>query len=50
MRDKKLVIIIKHQKFYFDLLKDIGKNWIHEIDSIRKHNEFLAEHTIKRRD
>ena len=50
IRDMKLVIITKPKKFPFDLLKDIGKNWMHETDSITKHNEFLGEHVIKRRD
>ena len=27
--------------------KDVDKNLRHEIDSIIKHNELLAQHTIK---
>ena len=33
--------------FYFDLSKDVDKNFKHEIDFKIKHNEFLTEHTIK---
>ena len=33
--------------FCFDLSKDADNNLEHGIDSIIKHNELLAEHSIK---
>ena len=43
--------IIKEPKpIRFDLPKDVGSNLIHEIDSIIKHNGFVAEHTVKNQD
>ena len=47
--DKKVVITIVPKIFYFDLLKDADKNFKYEIYFITKHNDFLAEHTIKTR-
>ena len=49
MEDNKLVITKKSNTFQFDLLKDAGFNLKHEIYSIIKYNELLADHTIKRR-
>ena len=45
--DKKVVITIVPKIFYFDLLKDADKNFKYDIYFIPKHNDFLAEHTIK---
>lgn len=48
MKDK--MIVIREPKtfhFNFDLLKDVERNWKHEIELIIKHNESLAEHQIK---
>ena len=41
----KLVVITEF--FCFDLPKDVEKNLEHEIDSIIKLNELLAEHEMK---
>ena len=45
--DNKLVVTIGHKTFHFDLPKHVEKNLKHEINSIMKNNELLAEHTIK---
>ena len=45
--NNKLVVIIGHKIFHFYLPKGIDMNLKHETDSIRKHNELLAEHAIK---
>ena len=45
MKDK--MIVIREPKtfhFNFGLLKDVERNWKHEIELIIKHNESLAEH------
>ena len=42
-----VVITTVPKTIHFDLFKDIAKNLKHKIDSIIKHNEFLAKHTIK---
>ena len=47
IEDNMLVIITEPKIIRFDLLKDVSKNLKHEIDSIIKHNEYLAENTIK---
>ena len=47
IEDNKLVIITKPKTIHFDLLKDVGNNLKYESDSLIKHNEFLAEHTLK---
>ena len=49
---KKLVIITEPKAIYFDFIsfwlsKDVDNNFKYEIDFIIKHNERLAEHTIK---
>ena len=41
--------VTKPKTFYFDLPKDAGINLKCVIYSIIKHNELLAEHTIKMR-
>ena len=46
IKDSKFVIITELKTFYFDLPQDVDNNVKHEIDSVIKHNEFLAEHTI----
>ena len=45
--DNRFVITTKPKTFYFDLPKDGDNNLKHGNDSFIKHNEFLAEHTIK---
>ena len=45
--DKKLVIITETKTIHSDLTKDVSNNLTHEIDFILKHNQVLAEHTIK---
>ena len=45
----KLVIKKTSKTFYFDLPKDVDNNLMHAIDFIIKHNEVLAEHTVKMR-
>ena len=45
--DKKLVIINKPTTIRFELSKNVDQNLKHEIDSIIKHNELLAELKIK---
>ena len=47
MGDNKLVITTELKTFHFNLPKDTGINLKHEIYSIIKHNELLAEHTLK---
>ena len=48
MGDNKLLITKEPKTFYFDLLKDAGINLKHEIYSITKHNDRLAEHKINK--
>ena len=48
MGDNKLVIATESNTFHFDLPKDAVINLKHEIYSIIKHNELLAEHKIKK--
>ena len=45
MRDYKLEITTK--PIYFDLPKDAAINLRHEIYSTIKHNDLLAEHSLK---
>ena len=45
--DKNLVKTTEPRSFHFDLPKNVYKNLMYETDSIIKHNELLAEHTIK---
>ena len=47
MRDNRLVITTEPRTLNFDLPKDAGINLKHEIYSIMKYNELLAEYTIK---
>ena len=47
VKDNKLVIITKFKTFYFVLHKDVDNNIKNRINFIVKHNEFLAENTIK---
>ena len=47
IEDNKLVIITESKTIHIDLPKDVGNELRHEIDSIMKHLEFLANHTIK---
>ena len=44
----KLVITIESKTFPFDLTKDASINLKHEIYSIIKHKELLAEYTTKK--
>ena len=44
--DDKLVIT-EPKTIRFNLPKDLGNNLRHEIDFVIKHNNFLAEQTIK---
>ena len=48
MRDINLVITIEPKTFHFYLPKNAGISLKHEIDSVVKHNELLANHAIKR--
>ena len=41
------VKITEPKTIYFDLSKKVGNKLKYKIDSITKHNEFLAEHTKK---
>ena len=45
--DNKHVLIPEPKPSHFDLPKDVDNNLKHEANSIIKHNEFLAEHTIR---
>ena len=47
MGDNKLVITTEPKILYFDLPKHADINLKDEIYSVIKHNELLAEHTIK---
>ena len=47
--DNKLVITTERKTFHFDLHKNVDNSLKHEIDSITKHNELSAEHSIKMR-
>ena len=49
IKDNKHVIITETKTCHFHLPKNVYKNLKHEIDSIIKHNEFLAEHTMRTR-
>ena len=48
IENNKLVIVTEPKTIHFDLPKNVGKNLKREIGSITKHNEFSAEHTIKK--
>ena len=43
----KLVTTTEPRTFHFGLPNHADNNLEHKIDSIIKHNELLAEHTIK---
>ena len=43
----KLIITTEPKTFHFDLPEDVDNSLANEIYSIIKHNELLAEHTIK---
>ena len=43
--DNELVTVPK--PIHFDLPKDGGKNFVHEIDYVIKRNGFLPEHAIR---
>ena len=43
----KLIITTEPKTFCFDLSKDSNNYLEHKIGSFIKHNELLAEHTIK---
>ena len=51
IEDHKLLLTTEPKTFHFDknvnLDQDVGNNSKHEIDSIKKHNRFLAGHRIK---
>ena len=47
METKTIVITKKPKTFHFDLLKDVGINLKHEKYFLLKHNEILADYTIK---
>ena len=47
IKDNKLIIIAKPKTIRFDLTKDVCNDSKYEINSIKKHNEFLADHLIK---
>ena len=47
IEDNRHVITTEPKTFHFDLPKDLDNNLKHEIDSIIKYNELIAEHTIK---
>ena len=48
IEDNMLVIITEPKTIHFDLPKDVNKSLKYEVDSIIKHNTFLAEHTKKK--
>ena len=47
IRDNKLVITTEAKTFYSGLYKNVDNNLKHQIFSIIKHNELLAEHATK---
>ena len=47
IKDNRFVIIIKPWTIYFGLHKKVDRNMKYGIDFIIKHNEVLAEHTMK---
>ena len=47
MRNEFVITTADPETFHFDLPKDAGINLKHEIYPPMKHNEILAEHTIK---
>ena len=49
IKDSKLILLTERKFIHFDLPKDVSNNLKHEIDYIIKHNESLAETTIKAR-
>ena len=46
--NNKLVRRTKPKAFHFDLPKNVNNNLKHEIGSIKKYNEHLAERLIKK--
>ena len=47
INNNKLVIITEPKTTNFDLTIDVKNSLKHETDFIKKHKEFLAEHTTK---
>ena len=47
IKNNELVIITEPKPFFFYLSKKVDNNLKHDIDFITKHNEFLAEDTMK---
>ena len=47
IRGNKLTITAEPKTIHFDLSKDVDNSLKHEIDSVIKHNELVAVHTIK---
>ena len=47
MGENKLAITTEPITIHFDLPKNVDNNLKHETESIIKHNELLAEYTIK---
>ena len=45
--DNKFIETTRHKTFHFDLPKDADNNMKHKTNFIIKHNELLADHTIK---
>ena len=48
IKETNFVIITESKTINFDLPKDSGNNLKHEIDFIKKPNEILVEHTLKK--
>ena len=44
IENNKLAIITEPTAIYFDLPKEVGRNWKNDTGSIIKHSEYLAEH------
>ena len=49
IKGNKCEIITVPKTIHFDLPKNFHNNLRHEIDFIKKHNEFSAEHMMKNR-
>ena len=47
IKNNELVIITERKPFFFYLSKKVDNKLKHDIDFITKHNEFLAEDTMK---
>ena len=48
--DNKIFITTRAKPFHFDLPRDVDNDMMHKIEYTINHQEYLAEHKIKKRD